>query len=369
MNYKIAIACGGTGGHLFPGLAVADVLKKQGNHILLLVSNKDIDSAALRMHEGYEFRILSAVGWPGFKPFLLVKFFSRYFRAKRECKTWFGEWVPDAVLGMGGFTSAVPLRYAIQKKIPTLMHESNVIPGKVTVWLAKKVDQVLLGFEACRSHISSSARTVITGTPLKVKPHHKDRTTSLQRLGLSSEKKTILVMGGSQGAKALNEMVIQALRHWEGFQLRWQFIHLTGKGERELVEINYRRENFQAKVLEFCGEMSDIYSVADLAISRSGAASLCELAAWEIPSILIPFPYAAGNHQFFNAEIFEKAGAAWLGDQASLTSERLGEKVKELLGNEIRLQQMQEACRRIAIQDGAERVAEAVTRAIKEKQA
>ncbi|MBX7158164.1 MAG: undecaprenyldiphospho-muramoylpentapeptide beta-N-acetylglucosaminyltransferase [Verrucomicrobiae bacterium] len=369
MGYRIAIACGGTGGHLFPGLAVADVLREQGNQILLLVSNKDIDRSALNKHQGYEFRVLSAVGWPGFRPFLLVHFFWRYFQAVRECKKWFKVWKPDAVLGMGGFTSAVPLRYAIKRKIPTLMHESNVIPGRVTVWLSKKVDKVLLGFEACRSHLASMISTGVTGTPLKVKPKLGDRIETLKKLGLSPEKKTILVMGGSQGAKALNELVVQAMRYWEGLQSRWQFIHLTGKGERELVELNYRREGFQAQVMEFCGEMAEIYRVTDLAISRSGAASLSELTAWEIPSVLIPFPFAAGNHQFFNAQVFEKAGAALMEEQDSLTPEILGQKIKILLEDEEQRQRMHEACRKVAIEDGAERVADAVMRAIEEKPA
>ena len=367
MNYQVAIACGGTGGHLFPGLAVAEILQQKGWKILLLVSSKQIDEAALKAHSRYEVRILSTVGWPGFKLLALINFFLRYVKSVRECRQWFREWKPDAVLGMGGFTSAVPLKCAIARKIPTLIHESNAVPGRVTSWLANQVDQVLLGFEVCRKGLDPRVRSVVTGTPLKVKPKVADRNMIFQKLGLDPARKTILVMGGSQGAKALNELVIQALCHWDGMKESWQFIHLTGRGEKELVEINYRREDFKVKAMEFCSEMDEVYQITDLAISRSGAASLTELAAWGIASVLIPFPFAAGNHQVLNAKIFEEAGAATMMEQSCLTSEKLAVKIKKLLENDLTLKRMRDNCRALAVLDGDQRVADQVEALVKNK--
>lgn len=369
MNYRVAIACGGTGGHLFPGLAVADVLRQRGWKILLLVSAKQIDEVALRNYPNYEVRILSTIGWPGAKSLAFINFLWRYFKSMGECCRWFKEWRPDVVLGMGGFTSAPPLRCAINRKIPTLIHESNAVPGRVTVWLSQRVDQVLLGFEACKKRLAANVKSVVTGTPLKVKPISGDRSIILQKLGLHSNRKTILIMGGSQGAKALNELVVQALRYWKEVKELWQFVHLTGSGEKELVELNYRREGLSVKAVEFCGEMEDIYGVTDLAVSRSGAASLSELAAWEIPSFLIPFPFAAGNHQVLNAQIFTDAGAAIMREQSDLTPEKLAREIKNLLENDLLMKRMAENCKAIAILDGAQRVAERVEALAKEKAA
>lgn len=367
MNYRVAIACGGTGGHLFPGLAVAEILKQKGWSILLIVSSKQIDEAALKTYPEYEVRILSTVGWPGFHIGKLINFFWRYAKSVRECRQWFREWQPDVVLGMGGFTSAVPLRCAISRKIPTLIHESNAVPGRVTVWLANQVDQVLLGFEACRKKLNAKVRSVVTGTPLKVKPKFADRLMIFQKLGLDPTRKTLLIMGGSQGAKALNELVIQALRYWNGKKDSWQFIHLTGHGEKELVEMNYRREGFKIKAMEFCSEMDKIYQITNLAISRSGAASLTELAAWEIASVLIPFPFAAGNHQVLNAKIFEEVGAAVMMEQSHLTPEKLAIKIQKILEDDLLLKGMRDHCRTFAVLDGDQRVAEQVEALVENK--
>ena len=200
-----------------------------------------------------------------------------------------------------------------------------------------------------------------------MKPVSGNREIVFQKLGLDPKRKTILVMGGSQGAKALNDLVIQALRYWEVVKDSWQFVHLTGKGEKELVELNYRREGFLVKVIEFCGEMGELYRITDLAISRSGAASLSELAAWQIPSFLIPFPFAAKNHQVLNAQIFEASGAAIVKEQSDLTPEILANAIKNLLENDSQLQRMRAACETIAILDGDKRVAECVENLVGKK--
>ena len=355
-SLRVVIACGGTGGHLFPGVAVAEELQRRGHDTMLLVSQKQIDQTALRGRDDLKAHALPAIGWPGLFTPRVFTFFWRLWQTQRQCKALFRDYKPAAVLGMGGFTSAVPLWSAREHGIPALIHESNAVPGRVTRLVARMVDKVLVGFRKC-ADVLRGAACVVTGTPVRSSLKTVPREEAAARFGLDPKLKTVLVTGGSQGAQGINRVVCETLPRWDDHRDSWQFVHLTGEADEGWVVDAYRRQNFKVMVQAFSSEMADLYSLSDLVISRSGASSLTELSHYHLASILIPYPSAADDHQTANARIYEDAGAAVLHRQEELSPEILDASVRRLLGDEERLSGMKKAAGSLGVPDAAARVA------------
>jgi UDP-N-acetylglucosamine--N-acetylmuramyl-(pentapeptide) pyrophosphoryl-undecaprenol N-acetylglucosamine transferase len=351
------IACGGTGGHLFPGIAVAEVLQNRGHQVMLLVSEKDIDAVALSGRTNFQVEKLPTVGLPSpFSP-ALFGFTRRFVESLTLCRSIYRKFNPQVVLGMGGFTSTAPVLAGRFRGIATFIHESNAVPGKANRWTARAVSAVMLGFKECAPFFPKT-RTEITGTPVRTELVRLDRADSRRKLGLREDLPTLLVMGGSQGASGINQALIKALPFLQGVPL--QVIHLSGTRDERLVADNYRRENVPAYIGAFHHQMEEVYSAADLVVARAGAASLAEFAAFSLPAILIPFPYAADDHQTRNAEIYAHADAAILLKQSDLSGELLARNIRELMENLQRLQQMAANCARLAPRDAAGRVANTI---------
>ncbi len=353
------IACGGTGGHLFPGLAVAEVLRSRGHEVMLFISEKEIDALAVSNRSEFRFEKLPTIGLPSpFSP-AIVRFTQRFYESLSLCRGIYRKFNPHVVLGMGGFTSTAPIMAGRMRRIPTFIHESNAIPGKANRLTARMVRAVLLGFKECAQHFPR-AHTEVTGTPIRADLQRLDRAAARRKLGLQEDLLTLLVMGGSQGAAGINQSIIKSLPELQG--LPFQVIHLSGARDERLAADNYQRENIPAYVSAFHHAMEDVYSAADIAIARSGAASLAEFAAFSLPSILIPFPYAAEDHQTRNAEIFVRAEAAILLREAELNSDLLAQNIRALMSDPQRLQRMSENCGRLAPKNAAALVAETMER-------
>lgn len=362
---KIAIAGGGTGGHLFPALAVAEVLLERGHEALIFISEKDIDALATRDRTEFRFEKLPMIGMPKLFSPAIFGFLKRFNEGLGPVRKIFKEFQPDAVLGMGGFTSTAPILGGRLRKIPTFVHESNAIPGKANRLNARMTDAVLLGFADCAKFFPGR-RCEVTGTPIrKSLTQRVPKAEALAAFGLTAERKTVLVMGGSQGAHGVNEALIKALSLLKDLPL--QMIHLTGPRDEQLTIANYRRESIPAHVAAFCHRMEEAYSAADFAISRSGAASLSELSHFGLASLLIPYPYAAENHQALNAEIFARQNAATVVEETQITPETLAEKLRWVLENPARLQTMSERALSLAPRDAAVAVAEVIEKAVEEK--
>lgn len=353
------IACGGTGGHLFPGLAVAEVLRARGHEVLLFVSEKEIDTLALSNHAEFQFEKLPTIGLPSpFSP-AIVRFTQRFNESLSRCRQIYRKFNPQVVLGMGGFTSTAPILAGRMRKIPTFIHESNAFPGKANRLTARMVRAVLLGFKEC-AQFFPKARTEFTGTPIRAELKRIDRGEARRKLGLREDLRTLLVMGGSQGASGINQAIIKSLPSLQGQAL--QVIHLAGARDERLAADNYQREGIPAYVAAFHHAMEEVYSAADFAIARSGAASLAELAAFALPSLLIPFPYAADDHQTRNAEIFSRAEAAIILREAELSGDLLARKIQELISDPAKLQRMSENCGRLAPKNAADLVVQTMER-------
>jgi len=348
------IACGGTGGHLFPGIAVAEVLRERGHEVLLFVSEKEIDSLALSTRSQFRFEKLPTIGFPSVYSPKIFGFVRRFIESLSRCRSIYQKFKPQIVLGMGGFTSTAPILAGRMRGISTLVHESNAVPGKANRLAAKMVRAVLLGFKECAAFFPT-VPTELTGTPIRTELKRLDRQSARQKLGLQADVTTMLVMGGSQGASGINQAMLKSLPLLRDAAL--QVVHLSGTRDERLVAESYRRERIPAFVAAFHHHMEVVYSAADFTVARAGAASLAEIASFELPSILIPFPYAADDHQTRNAEIFARGGAAFVLKESELSPELLTQKIGEMINHPEQLRRMSEKCSHLAPRDAATRVA------------
>jgi UDP-N-acetylglucosamine--N-acetylmuramyl-(pentapeptide) pyrophosphoryl-undecaprenol N-acetylglucosamine transferase len=333
----VAIACGGTGGHLFPGLAVREQLLKYGCAVVLLISPKEIDRLAVKSEVrgggAPDVVILPAVGLQdgnhlSFGLSALKSLFASWklFRRRR----------PAVVLAMGGFTSAPPVFAAKDLGARTFLHESNAIPGRANRILSRFVDEAFVGFSEAVGRLKTRKVTV-TGTPVRPQFQPREPAACRAALGLEPDRPVVLVVGGSQGAHGLNEMMLSALPHLAGRCIGGrplQFLHLTGATDFEKVRSAYAARGVSAVVKPFLAEMELALGAATMAVSRAGASSLAELAAVQLPSLLVPFPAAADNHQLFNARALEGAGAARLLEQKNCPPEKTAAVIIELAENE-----------------------------------
>jgi UDP-N-acetylglucosamine--N-acetylmuramyl-(pentapeptide) pyrophosphoryl-undecaprenol N-acetylglucosamine transferase len=371
----VAIACGGTGGHLFPGIAVAGELKKRGCKIALLISPKDVDQQAVKSAQGFEVFTLPAVGLQNRNYFSFARSFWNSYLASRKI---FKQRKPDAVLAMGGFTSAPPVLAARKFGAKTFLHESNTIPGRANRFLARFVEEAFVGFPEAGSRLKVRKVTT-TGTPVRPQfcssgresahPENQSRLTSAATiescrvaLGLEPNCPTILVMGGSQGASGLNEMILSSLPLLAGKS--WQWLHLTGANDFEKMKDAYTARGIKVVVKPFLAEMDLALGAATISVSRAGASSLAEIAAMRLPSLLVPYPVAADNHQFFNALAFEKTGAAKLLEQKNSTPEKVAAILTELVENDLARSEIQNALAQWHAPKAAEQIAENILKAI-----
>lgn len=373
----VAIACGGTGGHLFPGLAVAGELRRRGCDVVLLISPKDIDQQAVKSAQGVEVFTLPAVGLQNrnYLPFL-ASFGKSLFAAWKI----FQRRRPAAVLAMGGFTSAPPVFAAKDGGSKTFLHESNTIPGKSNRFLSRFVDAAFIGFPEAAARLKTK-KTIVTGTPVRPQfcsSRREEAQTSEQNnqslltsaatpncriaLGLDLNLPVVLVVGGSQGARGLNDLVLSALPLLK--EKNWQWVHLTGAADFEKVQSAYARLGLKAVIKPFLAEMDLALGAATACVSRAGASSLAEIAAMRLPSALVPLPTSADNHQFFNASAFDKTSAARLLDQKTSSPETVASAITELMESEPVRRQMQAAMAQWHAPNAAGEMAEYILKAI-----
>ncbi|MEJ6724099.1 MAG: UDP-N-acetylglucosamine--N-acetylmuramyl-(pentapeptide) pyrophosphoryl-undecaprenol N-acetylglucosamine transferase [Akkermansiaceae bacterium] len=349
---NIIIACGGTGGHLFPGIAVAQELKSRGHEVLLLISEKKVDARASEKYTELRFETVKAIAKPPtFSP-KIVPFLLRLWKTIKHCGRIVEREKADVVLGMGGFTSFPPVFAGAKRGLRTYVHESNAIPGRSNRLTARRCTKVLLGLKEASSYFPK-AEVVMTGTPVRDELENlPSREEGCAVFGLDSAKRTLLVMGGSQGASKLNELVAEGSVNSD-----WQVLHLAGQGDFDRLN-NQVGDRPGYKVLAFCDQMAAAYAASDFCVARSGASSLTELTRAVLPALLVPFPHAADDHQTANALVYEEAGAAVLKQQGELTAaEIMG--MLESLNDEI-ISKMKEAMEGLAVLDAASQIANVI---------
>jgi UDP-N-acetylglucosamine--N-acetylmuramyl-(pentapeptide) pyrophosphoryl-undecaprenol N-acetylglucosamine transferase len=328
---RILIAGGGTGGHLMPALAIASAIRERLPEIepVLVGAVRGVEARILPTRE-FRFHLLPAepihrkAWWRNARwPFIAG-------RLLREVALVFEEERPLAVLGTGGYASAPVVWWATRHRTPTAIQEQNAYPGLATRWLSRRVRHVYLGLPEARRLLRFGRKTTVfdTGNPI-LPPIRARRAEALTRFGLGPTQRVVLVTGGSQGALAINRAVAGWLD--AGGAGDAAVLWVTGRGTHEEFARFHRPPAVQ--VIDFLDPMADGYAVADLVVSRAGMITVAELCAWGLPSILVPLPTAAADHQTHNARVLAEAGAALLLAQNELTPAKLGELIDRLLSD------------------------------------
>ena len=332
---RLVITCGGTGGHFYPGLALARRMMARRGHVLLLLSG--VNSASQRSVAesfGVLVKVLPLMPSPGKSPVRWCRFLLGLLRGRAQTLRELRDFAPDAVLGMGSFASLPVILAAKKRGIPIFLHDGNSRIGRANRMLSKYARFLGTAFPAVNA---SEVRCPCEATGMPLRPElleaakltREDAVAQLnERYGsaLETGRTTLLVFGGSQGALAINEVVPVALRTLDpGMKL--QVIHLTGANKFDAVQQAYRHVAFPSLVQAGCDRMELVYSAGDLVISRSGGSTLAELALFGKAAVLIPYPYAAEGHQYDNACVFVDAGASVLLNQSECSPERIAELV------------------------------------------
>lgn len=356
---KVAVSCGGTGGHIFPGLAVAAALKKRGHDVTIWMAGKDVESAALQDWQGRVVTVPSEGLQYGVSLRALLAG-GRMLKAGLNCVPLMKKHRPEIVLGMGSYASFGPLFASKLLHIPYVLHEANVIPGKANKLFARGSAKIAVAFEETR-HYLQKHRVAGVGMPLRA-----DLRRAANAAGQADFSDTlhVLVMGGSHGARALNEMIPRALAQVQAKGFKVQATHLAGAAEEEEVRALYKTLGVPNETIGFAHDMASLYKRAHLAICRSGASSCFELAAFGLPSLLIPFPFAAKDHQFANAESLEKVGAADVIRQEDLELEWLAEYLINFFRQPERLKTMAVAAKKIGERNSAEALADVIEQTV-----
>ena len=364
---RILFATGGTGGHINPALAVAGYIRENYPKAeILFVGTADRMEAQLVPNAGYAFKTIEIQGFSRELNFEGVKHNLKtvelLMKSEGQAKKIIRDFKPDVVIGFGGYVSGPVLSVAARMGIPTAVHEQNAFPGVTNKNLAKKVDVVMLTAPEAEKLLKPKNPCVVTGLPIRGEIILANREFARAEMKLDS-RPLILSMGGSLGAKAINEAVkYLILNRYE--KKDCYYLHATGKAGAAMIDEIGRDvdlgANPQIMLREYINDMERCLAAADLVICRAGASSLSEIQALGKPSILIPYPYAAENHQYYNAKTMSDRDAAILIEEKDFTGERLLSEVEKLLTSPERLKEMGENAKKMAILDASQRITECI---------
>lgn len=350
-EFRAIIAGGGTGGHLFPGIAVARELEKRFDRarIVFIVGRRKMEMDILDRY-GYEKIPIDVEGLKGRGLFrgagVLVRLPGSLYHSGRVIR----RVSPQVILGVGGYTAGPVCLAGRILGVPTAVHEQNSYPGLTNRILARVVDRVLISYEESRAHFGS-ASMVLTGNPVREELFFPADTETRR-----PSRFTLLVLGGSQGARAVNTTVVEALVHLRERGLSLEVIHQTGRLDYERVRQQYREHGLDGEVMPFIDDMAGAYARADLVVSRAGATTLAEIAALGKASVLIPYPHAANQHQETNARVLEKAGAAVVRKEETISGEDLADLLGDFLEHPERIEDMGRAALDHGRRDAARRI-------------
>ena len=353
---KIVVACGGTGGHAFPGLAVAEELASRGHDVTVWDSGRDIESSVMKRWKGPTFstgaRQLSARN--------AISILGSILRCRGEMK----RARPDALLAMGSYSSLPPVMAARSRGVRIYLHEANTVPGKAVEFLSRFASSVAVSFEMTKKYLRG-VKTVCTGLPVR-----SDIASGVRFSFVPKDAFVVFVTGGSQGAQAVNDLMSDALvmlkrdldaKRAAGQPARQLYvIHQTGARDEGRVMAAYAAAGLPSRVHAFEDEMANAFATADVVVARAGASTCFELAACGKPALLIPLPSALRDHQHYNAEAFAAKGGADEGIQSKLTARAVCRYLMDKHDHPERLARMSERMRALATPDAASKVADMV---------
>ncbi len=355
-------AGGGTGGHIYPAIAVAEQLIKvrPGARIHFFCSNRDIDERILGQTD-FEYTRLEAKGfsvWPG----QFISFCSSFLSSYKIAREAISKSKNSVVIGAGGFVSGPVCLAAHRLKVPIGLLNVDIVPGRANKLIARWADRIFLQFEDTERHFARDNVSVsVVGCPLRSGFSNPQPERAIEQLGLDGGKKTLLITGASSGSENINTAACSLLGKLDAFAGDWQIVHLAGQNNFEKVQGWYSGAKISYKVLGYFDDMTSLLAAADLVIGRSGAVSVAEFAAAAVPSICMPYPYHKDRHQYLNAGELVEAGAAIMVDDLPDEKDRaqwLWEELEELMRNQDKRQDMKKNCQAIAKKDASLKIAE-----------
>jgi len=359
-------AGGGTGGHIYPAVAVAEHIRKAESdaHITFFCSERTIDSQILAK-TGYEFFPLPAES-VSVRPDRLLVFFSKLVRSYRLARQKIAP-VADrsVVIGTGGFASAPAVLAAHRLKLPVALINVDIVPGRANRLLARYAKEIFVQFDDTAEHFAKTKAGVhVLGCPLRAGFANPDKAKAIAELGLDENKKTLVVTGASSGSMSINDALCGLAANLEPFAQSWQIVHITGKRDYERVLAGYTDIGVAHKIINYFDNMPGLLTVADLIVGRSGAVSVAEYAASGAAAICMPYPYHKDKHQYLNAAKLVEAGAAVIVDDLPAdreqTSKNLLRELMTLMKDDERRSEMGRRSRASAKSDAAEKIAQAI---------
>lgn len=339
------VSAGGTAGHINPAIAVADELRRRGHRILFAGTPNHIE-AKLAVDAGFEFVGFEVAGFDAAKPWTLVSSGSKILKASAKAKALFKQDRPDAVLTFGAYVSIPVGRAAVALGIPLVVHEQNSVPGMANKYLAKKADVTALTYRESAAQLQCKHEPVVIGNPVRASFETCSRERGRQLLGIPQDATVLLAFGGSLGAQHLNSAVAamkEQLLAVPGLHV----VHGAGKADYQAVASKLQlteEEQTRWHLFEYIDQMGDVLAASDLVVSRAGASSLAEIMTLGVPAVLVPYPFARGDHQTLNASGCVAAGAACLVPDAQVEEPAFAELVLDLATNPQRRAQMHAAC-------------------------
>lgn len=345
---RVIVSAGGTGGHIYPALAIVNKIKElEPNSEFLYIGTHNRMEKDIVPKKGIPFETIEIYGFNRHNLFKNFKVLSCLVKSNKKCKKLIKDFNPDIVIGVGGYVTVPVIRSAKKLGYKTFIHEQNSIPGKANLYLKKYADKIGISMKSTEKDFPKE-KVVFTGNPCSedaIKKEVIDKTT----LGLSKDKKLVLIVMGSLGASTINDIMINTLPKINNNSYEVMFV--TGKNDYEKVSKNKFPDN--VKVVPYIDGLSGLLKNTDLIITRAGASTLSEIIALKVPSILIPSPYVPNNHQYINAMDLVNVKAADIIEEKDLQPEVLLEKIDNLLADQDRLNEMKNNLSTLAVNDSA----------------
>lgn len=362
---KVIIAAAGTGGHINPGIAIASKIKKEepDSNIVFIGTPRGLEND-LVPRAGYKLKTINAYGISRELKIENLKRLYYTIHAKKEAKKILEEFKPDIVIGTGGYI-CIPVAMAAKSlDIPVVLHESNAFPGASVKLLSKTAKSVMIGFEDAKIRLPKAKEIVVTGNPVKISKINVDKEKIRSNLGIKNNKPIVLVFGGSQGAKTINDTILEIIL--KNMNKEYNLVWATGTNSYDEIKEEIRNNNKNigtlenTKVLSYIYNMEEMMNACDMIVCRSGAMTIAEIIVVGKPAIFIPFPYASENHQEFNARVLEKKGAAKIILDKDVQANNLNREIEEIVTNKANILDMGEKAKSLCVSNVLDKIYEQV---------
>jgi UDP-N-acetylglucosamine--N-acetylmuramyl-(pentapeptide) pyrophosphoryl-undecaprenol N-acetylglucosamine transferase len=358
--HRLVVAAGGTGGHVYPGIAIAEEWRRRhpGSDVIFVGTERGLEAKVIPQ-AGFPLRQIAARGFPRRSPLGMVRAAWAFAQSLTQSAALLRELKPAVVLGTGAYVSGPVVLVARLFGIPTVIQEQNSIPGSTNRWLNLVADQVHISFVESRNYFRRRNNLKVSGNPIRRSLVQQDRASACEALGLDPSRRTLFIFGGSRGARSINEAVAGALpmlRDLRDIQVLWQ----TGQEDHAAMESRGAGLPFPVRVVPYLDAIEKAYAASDLAICRAGAMTIAEITACGVPAILVPYPFATHDHQTHNARGLADRGAAEMIPDRELTAQALAKLVEALFRDEPRRRALGRNARAFARTDAAQRIVRSI---------